>query len=46
MIDRHNSDLIIDYKTLQNSDVELASDHLALLCTLSMPGAFRKSLPA
>ena len=31
---------------MQNSDVELASDHLALLCTLSMPGAFRKSLPA
>ena len=51
MIDRQNFDLVLDYETLQNSYVELASDHLALLCTLSVPGAFRfqgqvKSLPA
>ena len=51
MIDRQNFDLVLDYETLQNSDVELASDHLALLCTISVPGAFRfqgqvKSLPA
>ena len=51
MIDRQNFDLVLSYETLQTTDVELASDHLAMLCTMSIPvtpcfQSQSKSLPA
>ena len=37
MQDRQHFGLVLSCETLQNTDVELASDHLAMLCTMSIP---------
>ena len=37
MIDKQHLDLILSYETIVNSDIDIASDHLLLFCTLSIP---------